>query len=51
MCKEIWCEIFEDFISENEREPSEEEMQGAYSDYYADLIDTYRDELKNSGRI
>ena len=43
MCKEIWCEIFEDFISEYQREPSDEEMQDAYADYYASLIDCYKE--------
>lgn len=42
MCKEIWCEIFDEFVAEHEREPSEQEMQDSYSDYFANLIDYYR---------
>lgn len=45
MCKEIWCEIFDDFINEHEREPSEEEMQDLYADHYANLIDCYKYEI------
>ena len=43
MCKETWCDIFEEFISKHDREPSEEEMQDEYADYYANLIDCYKD--------
>jgi len=39
MCKELWCEIYDEFINQHDREPSEEEMQDAYADYCAGLID------------
>lgn len=41
MCKEIWCEIYDDFVFEHDREPSEQEMQDEYADYYANLVDAY----------
>jgi hypothetical protein len=43
MCKEIWIDIFEEFLTENDREPTDQEMQDAYSDHCADLIDCYDD--------
>lgn len=41
--KEIWCEIYDRFVAEHEREPTEQEMQDAWADYCSGLIDCYKD--------
>lgn len=33
MSKERWCEVYDDFITENEREPTDQEMQDAWENY------------------
>lgn len=41
MCKEIWCEIYDDFVRDNEREPSHDEMNVAWESFCGNLIDCY----------
>lgn len=38
--KDLWIEAREKFIEDNNREPSEVEMEEYYTDYYSELIDS-----------
>lgn len=41
MCKELWCEIFDEFVAENERDPTDQEMQDEWASRVSDIIDSY----------
>jgi len=39
MSKEIWCEVYDRLCEELERDPTDKEMDEAYADHFASLID------------
>lgn len=51
MGNDQWLQQYEEFVAENEREPSDREMQNAWSSSYIDRYDRLRDEYKNKGKL
>lgn len=43
MSKELWLDLYEEFVEEHGREPTEEEMQNAQGSYIDHLRGAYED--------